>query len=384
MFLVLLYRLVKLRLRPLTAATIFDIPIRISYGWFPVFALHIYAVSRFYLPRHLHHRSEVEYWILGTVTTILLFLSVLGHELGHALFARAEGLKIYDITLHLFGGLARFDREASTPIGDFKIAVAGPAASFLHAFVFFLLNQSSIYILPSRAGALLTNYLALTNLILAVFNLLPGFPLDGGRVLRAWLWHRHGDFMAATRWSTQAGRGIAYFLVALGAVWVIAWKTSADIFIGVWCIFIGIFLKDAADGSLGYLRALYGSTHLRVADAMNQSVTIPPDMTIEQLVDEILPTHRQTSFPVSQGRQFMGIVSLERLRSIPEDQWSQVRAWEVMHPVRANLLVRPSTPLGDAQALLRENEIGWAGVLDEGGNLVGFIGLLEIHKKLAS
>ncbi|MBI3951915.1 MAG: site-2 protease family protein [Acidobacteria bacterium] len=373
----------RLRFKPLTVAKIFEIPIKISLGWFPVFGLHIYAVSVYYLPRHLHHMSEVEYWILGVVMTVLFFFSVLGHELGHALFARAEGLRIYDITLHLFGGLTRFDREASTPLGDFKIGMAGPASSFLHVLVFFILNLGSVHLVPSPPVFILTKYLAMINLILALFNLLPGFPLDGGRILRAWLWHRYKNFWAATRWATQAGRGMAYFLIAFGAFWIITWKTSIDIFIGVWSIFIGIFLKDAADGSWGYWRSLYGRT-LRVADAMNQPVTISPETTIEQLIGDILPVYRRTSFPVSQGQQFLGIVSLERIRSLPRGQWSSVKAREVMLPVNRKMLLHPNTPLSEAQALLGENEIGCAGVLDDQGYLVGFIGLLEIHKKLAS
>lgn len=374
----------RIRLKPLTIARIFDIPVKISYGWLPIFGLHVYAVSVYYLPRHLHHLSHLEYWFLGLVTTILLFLSVLGHEVGHSLFARAEGLHIHDITLHLFGGLARFDREAPTPIADFKIGVAGPATSFLYGLLFFLLNLVSVYLHPSRPAALLTNYLALTNLILAVFNLLPGYPLDGGRILRAWLWHRYGDFRAATRWAIQAGRGIAYVLIACGAFWMLTWKTGADIFIGVWAIFVGVFLKDAADGSFKYWRSLYEAEHLRVADAMNQSVTIPPEMTIEELIQQVLPQHRQPSFPVLHQHQFVGIVSLERLRSIPRHRWPQVTTRDVMHPASAGLALHPQTPLSEAEARLRDNQVGYAGVVDDQGRLVGFIGLLEIRKRLAS
>jgi Zn-dependent protease len=324
----------------------------------------------------------VEYWLLGFLATLLLFLSVLGHELGHALFARAEGLRIYDITLHLFGGLARFDREASTPMGEFKIGVAGPATSFLHALVFFILNQVSIYVIPSRPAALLTNYLALCNLILAVFNLLPGYPLDGGRLLRAWLWHRWKDLPRATHWATKAGVGIAYFLIACGGYWIITSKTSTDIFAGLWSIFIGVFLKDAADGSFGYLRTLYSLNNLRVADVMSEPVAIPPDLTVEQLINEILPSHRQTTFPVSHQRRLHGIVSLERLRAIPRQQWTVLTARDVMVPVNNKLFVLAQTPLMEAHQLLSDNQIGYAGVLDSNGYLVGYIGLIDIRKKL--
>lgn len=374
----------RIRLKPLTIARIFEIPVKVSYGWLPIFGLHVYAVSVYYLPRHLHGLRSLEYWILGLVTTLLLFLSVLGHEVGHALSARAEGLHIHDITLHLFGGLARFDREAPTPLADFKIGVAGPATSFFYGLLFFLLNLMSVYLYPTRPAALLTNYLALTNLILAVFNLLPGYPLDGGRILRAWLWHRSGDFLAATRWAIQAGRGIAYFLIAWGAFWIITGRTGADLFIGVWAIFVGVFLRDAAEGSFRSWRSLYQARTLCVADAMHQSVTLSPDMTIEELIDRVLPQHRQTSFPVLDQQRFVGIVSLERLRSIPRQRWAQVTTRQVMYPVSARLALDPQMPLSDAEALLRENHVGSAGVVDEQGRLVGFIGLGEIRKRLAS
>jgi predicted transcriptional regulator len=129
---------------------------------------------------------------------------------------------------------------------------------------------------------------------------------------------------------------------------------------------------------------LRDATQLRVADAMKQPVTISPEMTIQQFIDDILPVHRQTSFPVSRQQQFMGVILLERLRLIPQDQWSNLTARDVMLPAHANMLVHPWTPLGVAQSLLRDNDIGCAGVLDDFGNLVGFIGLLEIHKKLVS
>ncbi len=373
-----------MRLRPLQFTPLFGIPVKISYSWFPVVGLHIYAVSALYLPRHLHRASPGELWTLGVLVTILLFLSVLGHELGHCLFARAEGIKILDITLHLFGGLARFDREAPSPLAEFKIAVAGPAFSFLYSVVFFGLNQASIYIFNSLPAAIITNYLGLSNLILAVFNLLPGFPLDGGRVLRAALWHWRGDIRSATQSSVRSGQAIAYLLIACGAFWLLTSKTSADIFAAVWSIFIGIFIKDAADGSFGYFRQLYALEDLHVRDAMTvETVAIKPDTTLHELINDILPHHRLINFPVSEGGRLRGILSLKAVRSIPPARWADITAREVMRPMSHNLLVHPQTSLVEAHHLLSENQIGYAAVIEQDGRLVGGIGLDEIRKKIS-
>jgi CBS domain-containing protein len=280
----------------------------------------------------------------------------------------------------LFGGLTRFDSDTPTPMAEFKIGIAGPAASFLYALLFFILNQMSIYVLPSRSAALLTNYLALCNLILAIFNLLPGYPLDGGRILRAWLWHRRQDIAWATQWATKAGLGIAYFLIAYGGYWVITSRTGADLFAGFWSILIGLFLKDAAQGNLGFLRKPAELDHLRVADVMKEPVPISPDLTVERLINDVLPSHRQTTFPVSQQQRLHGIVSLERLRAIPRQQWPTLTVREVMLPVNEKLFVTAHTPLLEAQSVLASNQIGYAGVLDSDGFLVGYIGLIDIRK----
>ncbi|RMG44140.1 MAG: site-2 protease family protein [Acidobacteria bacterium] len=366
--------------KPLQIGHLFHIPLKISYGWFPVFVLHDYAISVHYLPWHFPHLPQYQAWGLGTLTTLLLFLSVLGHELGHALMARAERLPIQDITLHLFGGLTRFRRETSSPLSDFKIAVAGPAATFLHAVVFFLLNVGAVNLLASRPAALVTNYLALVNVILALFNLLPGYPLDGGRMLRAWLWHRHGDFLRATRWAIRAGQGIAFFLIGMGTFWILTWKTGDDIFIGIWFVLVGIFLQDAAQSSREHLPPEVSVHRLRVADVMRPSIAVAPEMTVEQLICDILPHHRQTAFPVSRDGRLHGIVCLEHLRSIPRARWSEVTMAEIMIIVNPKLFVHPHTPLVRAESLLRENRIGVAAVLSDQGYLVGLIRLQDIHR----
>ncbi len=368
------------RLRPIRLTTLFRIPIRVSYGWIPVVLLHVYAVSVFYLPRHLHDFDPFTYWALGGVTTLLLFLSVLGHEIGHALVARAEGIRIFDITLHLFGGFARFEHEAHSPGAEFRIAVAGPSASFLYAVMFFLLNQLSIHVFDSRPAALITNYLALSNLILALFNLLPGFPLDGGRIFRAWLWARWGDYWRASRWAIGVGQGIAYLLIGLGVFWALRARTSADIFAGAWSILIGIFLRDVAESSRLSLAHVDRMRRMRVAEVMRDPpALLPPEMTVEELAARVLPMHRSRTFPVSRDRRLHGILLVPVLQALPRERWAQTTIGEIMQPVAPSMFVHPETPLWEAHRVLRLNGLGATAVLDADGYIVGYLTLEDFR-----
>jgi Zn-dependent protease/CBS domain-containing protein len=368
------------RLRPIRIMTLFRIPIRVSYGWIPVVLLHVYAVSALYLPRHLPELHPLLQWTLGVVATLLLFLSVLGHEIGHALVARAEGLRPYDVTLHLFGGFARFEHEAHSPGAEFRIAVAGPSASFLYAVLFFVLNHVSVHVLESRPAALLTNYLALSNLILALFNVLPGFPLDGGRMFRAWLWWRWGDYERASRWAIAIGQGIAYGLMGMGVFWVLRARTGADIFAGAWSILIGIFLRDVADSSRLSLKRLEQMRQIRVADVMTAPpVLLPPEMTIEDVIARILPAHRSRTFPVSRDRRLHGILLVSSLQVLPRHRWAEVTVRDVMQPVTPSLFVHPETPLHEAYRLLCGNGVGASAVLDAEGYIIGYLTLDDVR-----
>lgn len=191
-----------MRFRPFQIAKLFGIPLMIDYSWIPMAALHVWLVAQFWLPSEV--KPPLPMWqnlLLGLGITALFFGSVIGHELAHALVARLEGIRIYDIQLHIFGGWARLVGEPKTAMAEFRVAVAGPVASFLLAFFFWLclftVQQFTSGTLIARAIAAGFFYLAAANLLLAMFNLLPGLPLDGGRALRAYLWYRSGDILSA-------------------------------------------------------------------------------------------------------------------------------------------------------------------------------------------
>jgi Zn-dependent protease/CBS domain-containing protein len=361
--------------RQITVAHIFGIPVRFDYRWFIVFLLSVWLIAA-NLARGGMWVSQVQLmpvsttaaWILGVVTTLGLFLSVLGHELSHALMGRAEGIEIEEIVLHPFGGLARLRNEPDSPRAEFRIAIAGPAASFVFAAVSFVL----------MLAAMMTNYpviggimflLGAGNLLLAIFNLFPGYPLDGGRVLRAILWRRTGDIKEATRLAGMCGMLIAAILIIFGVYLAVA-PTFRAYFMGFWSVLVGVFLFDAAYSVVKQVR---GQLRNIVSEAMSAPFAIEPDTLISHLIDSILPLHRQVAFPVAQNHRLHGMLALEDLKSLPRERWHLTRASEVMRPIAPRFFVEPNATLDYAQELMKRNGIGSVAVVGKTGELVGFL-----------
>src|SRR5882762_876537 len=297
--------------RRITVARVYGIPVRIDYRWFVVFFLSVWLIA-VNLARGGMWVGHVKLlpvgvasaWILGVITTLGLFLSVFGHELSHALMGRAEGIEIEEIVLHPFGGLARLRNEPESPRAEFRIAVAGPAASFLFAVVGFLaMFVAMVANYSTVAGVLFL--ISAGNLLLAVFNLFPGYPLDGGRVLRAILWRRTGDIAEATRLAGICGMLIAAILIIFGVYMAIA-PNFRSYFMGLWSVLVGVFLFDAAHS---VVRQAAGKGRHIVSQAMSAPFSIEPDMLISHLIDTVLPLHWQTAFPVAFERRLHGILS---------------------------------------------------------------------------
>jgi Zn-dependent protease len=303
----------------------------------------------------------------GVVTTLVFFASVLAHEIAHAVTARGEGVDVLEIVLHPFGGLARLRHEPETPRAEFRIAAAGPAASFLLAIVFVVLMA-----LANAAGAALFGYvfllLASFNFLIGVFNLFPGYPLDGGRLLRAYLWRSGRDIDEATVLTGRAGQIIGGVMIAFGAIIaLLRW----DFFTGFWMILIGLFLYDAAKGIIRDVRSM---DRVSVMDVMKLPVAVPPDANLLHFVDHILPMNRQAVFPVAKDRQFYGMLLLEDMKGVARDRWHTTQVHEVMRAVTSQHFVDTGASLTEARELMHENHIGAVGVLDAEGKLVGFLG----------
>ena len=361
--------------RTITVARIFGIPVRFDYRWFIVFLLSVWLIAAnlarggMWVGSYKMLPLDVTTaWMLAVITTLGLFLSVLGHELSHALMARAEGIEIEEIVLHPFGGLARLRNEPESPGAEFRIAVAGPAASFLFALIsFVLLLPAMMSDYPTVAGVLLL--LCAGNLLLAVFNLFPGYPLDGGRVLRAILWKRTKDINEATRLAGICGMLIAAILIIFGVYMAIA-PSFRSYFMGVWSVLVGLFLFDAAYSVVKHVR---GRLQNIVKEAMSAPFSVEPDLTISQLIDSVLPLHRQVAFPVALNNRLHGIVSLEDLKTLPRDRWHLTKARDVMRPIAPRFFVEPTATLDYARELMKRNGIGSLAVVGKNGELVGFL-----------
>ena len=361
--------------RQITVAHIFGIPVRCDYRWFIVFILSVWLIAMNLSRGGLwvgSYKMEAigiaAAWGLALVTTLGLFLSVLGHELSHALMGRAEGIEIEEIVLHPFGGLARLRNEPQSPRAEFRIAVAGPAASFLFGAISFVLMLPAMMTgYTIVAGVLLL--LCAGNLLLAVFNLFPGYPLDGGRVLRAILWGRTGDIKEATRLAGICGMLIAAILIIFGVYMVIA-PTFRSYFMGFWSVLVGLFLFDAAYSVVKHVR---GRVRNVVSEAMSAPYSIEPDLLISKLIDSVLPMHRQVAFPVAQNQRLHGMLSLEDLKTLPRERWHLTRARDVMRPIAPRFFVEPNATLDYAQELMKRNGIGSVAVVGRTGELVGFL-----------
>jgi Zn-dependent protease/CBS domain-containing protein len=391
-----------MRLKQFQPGRIFGIPLIIDYSWPPVAALHIWVVSRFWLIAEV--QPPLPLWhnlIIGSVITALFFASVLIHELSHAFVARMEGIRIQDIQLHIFGGWARLIGEPSTPMAELRIAVAGPVSSFLLAVFFWLwlfavegLTGGSAWAQAAGAAFL---YLAAANLFLAVFNLLPGLPLDGGRALRAILWQRRKDILSATRTTMKLGVWLAYLLISYGLLLVASavmrgrfWQESMA---AVWLLVLGVFLKSAAENDYRYRERQFAGEQMRsdagarwdvsgtVGAVMRApAVSVAPELSIAEFIDRILANHRHTHFPVARDGRLHGILSLDKLRDEPREKWERLTIGEVMTPIDESLFITVRASVEHAQRKLKMNSLGFLAVIDQDGLLIGHLNAKDLEK----
>lgn len=360
--------------RQILIAHVSQIPVRIDLRWFFVLALMTWITSANLMSSKLIE-NFVAAFVFGLLTTLILFGSIFLHEYAHAFAARIEGVEVLEIVLHPFGGLARFRREPDTPRAEFRIAIAGPAASFLIALAFAGL-MAAANALELRILVTLAFFLALWNFLLAVFNLLPGYPLDGGRVLRAFLWRRGTDLNEATRLTGRFGKIISVALIGFGLA--ILLFTDGGFFTGFWTILVGVFLFDAASG---IIKQVNDFENLSVEEAMQLPVTIEPESNVLAFVDTVLTLHRRPVFLVAENKQFYGVLMLEDLKKLPREDWHKTKIRQVMRAVAPEYFVEANTPLAEAKALMRENGIGALGVINTRGELVGFLQRGRLRKR---
>jgi Zn-dependent protease/predicted transcriptional regulator len=370
-------KLMTLNPKPFYLGRVFGIPIYAHYSWLPVFPFYAWAIASGLLPREAPGLSVVQYWSLGLLTTVLLFVSVLVHELAHATMARAEGLGTGNITLYMFGGLASLNGQPAQPSSELKIAVVGPAASFLIGTIFFLADEAFLRGTTHRAIGQVLRHMGVVNWILAGFNILPGLPLDGGRVLRALLWHFNKNFRISTQIAIRAGLMIAITLVVMGIIYFmfVDWVT------GMWMMTVGLMIALMLGTTEGRSRGVWRVKRGTVEDVMNRDVVqIPPGMKVTDFISKVLHNNHHTSFPVVQERRLHGMLLLDELKQVPREEWPGLEAREVMRPVDASMFINANTPIARARSILSTNGLGRAVVLDSNGLIVGYVSLRDVGR----
>src|SRR5947207_3430079 len=367
--------------RQILIARVYGIPVRIDYRWFIVFAMSVALIAanvRKYPMQlgtlRIPPTGDFVGWALGIVTTLALFVSVFGHELSHALVGRMEGIEIEEIVLHPFGGLARLKTQPENPKAEFRIAVAGPPASFLFSLIAFggMVLTATLHFDFETSFFF---FIGAGNLLLAIFNLFPGYPRDGGRVLRAIIWKRSGNIRDATRIAGFCGQLMSLVLIAFGIYMVLA-PTFRAYFMGLWSVLVGVFLLGAATSVVRSAR-----DPVTVADAMSPPVAIEPDLPISNFIDQVLPLHRHASFPVAHDRRLLGILSLDDLKKIPREKWRGLRVRDTMRTVSSQLFVPQNATLESVNQLIEQNGVGAVAVINQSGELVGFLRRGRLRKK---
>ena len=361
------------------AVTLFrvgGIPVRVHASWLVIVGLLTWSLSVGYFPQVLPDLPAVAYWTKGLLATLLLFASVFLHELSHALVARRYGIPVSSITLHIFGGVSQLEREPDRPDVEFMVAVVGPLTSFAIAAV---LGAAQKVLDPSPGVRATLGYLIAVNLSVGVFNLVPGFPLDGGRLLRSLLWKLKGSFQWATRVATGVGSGFALLLMGFGLFRVLGGEFVG----GLWLVLIGMFLRQAAQGSYQQVVLRHALANLTVRQVMTRDVVpIGPELSVARVVDEFFWRHHVSTFPVLDGGRVLGILGLDRVKQLPRERWAETAVRDAMLPLSDALTTTPDTPLWEAFGKLTRNGVGRLAVLDR-DRLVGYLSIRDVVHILA-
>jgi Zn-dependent protease/CBS domain-containing protein len=352
---------------------LFGIPIHVHASWLVIFALVTWSLATGYFPARNPEVTVSGAWLRSLAAALLFFASILLHELGHALMALRHGIEIRSITLFIFGGVARLGQDPADGRTEVKVAIAGPLVSVVLGAAFYA--SSHLLFLGEAAGSV-ARYLAFINLAIAVFNLVPAFPLDGGRLLRGVLWTFAGKGRA-TRVAASAGLGFAYILVAGGLLTLVLGQGLA----GLWYVLIGWFLREASAGAVRDLRMDQALSGLSVGDAMTRQVdALPADISLDEAVRHHFQRTGFGGYPVRRGDSVVGLVSLKDVMDQPADARETTSVQAVMTPIDERFVVAPDLPLAEATAKLAENGMGRLLVMLE-GRLVGLLTLGSVLRR---
>jgi Zn-dependent protease len=354
------------------------IPIRIHYTLWLVFVLIAWSLAYGYMPHQYPGLSTTTYWAIGIVSAVILFASILVHELSHSYVAKKNGLPIARITLFFFGGVSEMTEEPRDPGLEVRMAAAGPLMSYLIAGVL----AASWYVgtlarAPVPVIATL-GYAALINAILGTFNLIPAFPLDGGRVFRGSVWKRSKNLIGATRTATRVSEAFS-LLMMLGGFGLII---KGDFVDGLWVVVLGWFIKSGAETSLRQTLVGEAMTGVKVADIMTGNVpTVPPEITVQQLISNYFLVYHHEAYPVVKNGEVLGVVTLQCVRAVPKENRDYTTVQQAMVPCRPEVMVDPSAGAMDAMRKMASNNVGRILVVDH-GQLVGVVTREDVMRSI--
>jgi Zn-dependent protease len=352
------------------------IQVAIDYSWLIVFALILWSLAAGYFPAKYPGYSTGSYWLVGLVATILFFGSVLAHELCHAAMGNRLGEGVHRITLFIFGGMAELEHEPRSGVDELKIAAVGPLSSLVMAGIFWLIARGVAATPATALWESVFSYLAFINLALALFNLLPGFPLDGGRLLRAALWMHWGDLRRATAAAANWGNTIAWGLIAFGTLEIFA----GGLIGGLWLIFIGLFLRGAASSGYQNMIVEQALSGARVSEIMvRDPIVLGPDETVISAIENYFLRYGFGGFPVAADGKVLGVVTLAQVRECPASARTSRRISEIMRPADGTIEITPGAGVSDAIRQMGAAAIGRLLVIDQ-GKLVGLITLTGVTR----
>jgi len=360
--------------KPVSLFSVFGFEIKVDMSWLILAALITWSLASGLFPEYYKDLPKSAYWWMGIAGAIGLFLSIIVHELTHSIVARHYGVSMKEITLFIFGGVAHMEEDPSSPKAEFMIAVVGPVSSFLLAASAFLLYKVGVYSgWPVTLTGVL-NYLSWLNMILAVFNLIPAFPLDGGRILRSALWKWKKDIRWSTNIAAQIGSGFGLMLIIMGIFYIV----KGNFVGGLWWFLIGLFVRAAAQSSYRQILARNLFHAKKVRDLMvTNTVTVPRDISLEDFIRDYVYKYHFQAYPVVSFGRLTGCIFLKQVASIPREQWAQHTVGSVAVPCSKEITIGPDEDANKALDLM--NRTGNSRLLVvQGDELEGILSLKDM------
>lgn len=359
--------------------TVAGIHIGIDLSWFFIAILLSWTLAAGYFPFTYPGQALSTYWIMGVIGMLGLFICILLHELGHAFVAKYFKLPISQITLFLFGGVAEIKKEATSPKVEFLVAIGGPVVTLLLIILLSLFTHFGVIFHVGIPVLAITSYLAAINTFILLFNLIPAFPLDGGRIFRAILWAWKKDLAWATTLSTRVGMGFGFFMIFFGIFSFI----TGNLVMGLWMAILGLFLQRAASSSQTQFYVGKELQNEKVAKFMKKNLdTVPPDITIQTFIQEHVYKSHHHLYPVIEEEKLLGFVSLNEVKSIPQEYWNTQQISSALHPLSKCQVVSPKTNALEALNIMQETGSQTL-LVAEGTLLVGLLTAQDLFKVIS-